>query len=117
MALKKIPCPQAAVNGWAGAVMSPEMYNLIDPNAFHLNIAPVTSTLVYPNKFKPDGDPVPYTCEEKSTIDAKFARVKNTLRHGKTYTEHAMTHSTSTSMMLSKLHRRLHCQQQVGTQR
>jgi hypothetical protein len=28
-----------------------------------------------------------------------------------------MTHSTSTSMMLSKLHRRLHCQQQVGTQR
>jgi hypothetical protein len=25
-ALKKIPCPQSAVNGWAGAVMSPEMY-------------------------------------------------------------------------------------------
>ncbi len=29
-ALKKIPCPQFAVNGWAGAVMSPEMYALID---------------------------------------------------------------------------------------
>ena len=34
-ALKKIPCPQSAVNGWAGAVMSPEMYALIDQNTFH----------------------------------------------------------------------------------
>jgi hypothetical protein len=42
-ALKKIPCPQSAVNGWAGAVMSPEMYALvIDQNTFHLNIAPRT---------------------------------------------------------------------------
>ena len=57
--------------------MSPEMYILINPNAFHLNIAPVTSTPAYPNKFNPDGDPIPYTCEEKSTIDAKFAGVKN----------------------------------------
>ena len=76
-ALKKIPCPQSAVNGWAGAVMSPEMYILIDPNSFHLNIAPITSTPAYPNKFNPDRDPVPYTREEKSTIDAKFTRVKN----------------------------------------
>ncbi len=36
-ALKKIPCPQSPVNGWTGAVMSPEMYALIDQNAFHLN--------------------------------------------------------------------------------
>jgi hypothetical protein len=57
--------------------MSPEMYILINPNAFHLNIAPVTSTPAYPNKVNPDGDPIPYTCEEKSTIDAKFAGVKN----------------------------------------
>ncbi len=76
-ALKKIPCPQSAFNGWAGAVMSPEMYILIDPNPFHLNIAPITSTSAYPNKFNPDGDPVPYTRKEKSTINAKFARIKN----------------------------------------
>jgi hypothetical protein len=64
-ALKKIPCPQSAVNGWADAVMSPEMYILTDPNPFHLNIAPITSTPVCPNKFNPDRDPVPYTGEEK----------------------------------------------------
>jgi hypothetical protein len=39
-ALKKIPRPQSPVNGWAGAVMSPEMYALIDQNIFHLNIPP-----------------------------------------------------------------------------
>jgi hypothetical protein len=66
----------------AGAVMSPEMYSLkmyslIDPNAFHLNIAPCTSTPAYPNKFNRDGVAVPYTREEKSTIDAKYAMVKN----------------------------------------
>ena len=47
-ALKKIPCPQLAVNGWAGAVMSPKMYALIDQNMFHLNIAPTTTTPVCP---------------------------------------------------------------------
>jgi hypothetical protein len=76
-ALKKIPCPQSAVNGWTGAIMSPEMYILINPNPFHLNIPPTTSTPAYPNKFNPDKDPVPYTREEKSKINAKFARVKN----------------------------------------
>ena len=76
-ALKKIPCPQSPVNGWAGAVMSPEMYALIDQNSFHLNIAPTTTTPAYPNKFTPDGVNVPYTREEKSTIDAKFVLKKN----------------------------------------
>ncbi len=65
-ALKKIPSPQSAVNGWAGAVMSPEMYALIDQNTFHLNIAPTTTTPAYPNKFNPDGVNVPYSREEKS---------------------------------------------------
>ena len=37
-ALKKIPCPQSSVNGWAGAVLSPAMYALIDPTPFHWNI-------------------------------------------------------------------------------
>ena len=57
--------------------MSPEMYILIDPNPFHLNITPVTTTPAYPNKFNPDGVLVPYTPKEKSTIDARFAMVKN----------------------------------------
>ena len=84
-ALKKIPCPQSAFNGWAGAVMSPEMYILIDPNPFHLNIAPVTTTPAYPNKFNPDGANVPYSQEEKSTINAKLELTKN---YFKTLEEH-----------------------------
>ncbi len=50
-ALKKIPCPQSPVNGWPGAVMSPEMYALVDQNVFHLNITPTTTTPSYPIKF------------------------------------------------------------------
>ncbi len=76
-AIKKIPCPQSRVNGWAGAVMSPEMYVLIDPNLFHLNIAPATATMAYPIKYNPDRAIVPYTREGKSTIDVKFTMVKN----------------------------------------
>jgi hypothetical protein len=35
--------------------MSPEMYTLIDQNAFHLNIAPTTATPAYPRKTNSDG--------------------------------------------------------------
>ncbi len=60
-ALKKIPCSQSPVNGWARAVMSPEMYVLINFNLFHLNIEPTTATLAYQIKYNPDGAIVPYT--------------------------------------------------------
>jgi hypothetical protein len=76
-AIKKIPCPQSPVNGWAGAVMSPEMYILINPNLFHLNISPRTATLAYPIKYNPDRAIVPNTRKEKSIINAKFSTVKN----------------------------------------
>jgi hypothetical protein len=103
-ALKKIPCPQSAVNGWAGAVMSPEMYALIDQNVFHLHIAPTTTTPAYLNKFNPDGANVPYSREEKSTIDAKFES-----------TARATTHLRSTSTTPTKLHRQRIHQKQDGT--
>ena len=76
-ALKKIPCSQPAVNGWAGAVVSPEMCILINTNPFHQNIAPVTTTPAHTNEFNPEGVLVPYTCNEKSTINAIFTMVKN----------------------------------------
>ena len=41
-ALKKLPCPQLAANGWYGAVMSPPMYALVNGTPFHFNIAPAT---------------------------------------------------------------------------
>jgi hypothetical protein len=84
------------VNGWARAVMPPERYVLIDLNLFHLNIAPATATPAYPIKYNPDRAIVPYTREEKSTIDAKFSMVKNYLKPGKTFIKHAMTHSMCT---------------------
>ncbi len=42
-ALKKVPCPQSAVNGWAGAVLAPAMYALIDTNPFKWRINPRTA--------------------------------------------------------------------------
>ncbi len=38
-ALKKLPCPQLAVNGWSGAVISLPMYALIDMTPFDLYCA------------------------------------------------------------------------------
>jgi hypothetical protein len=76
-ALKKILCPQSPVNGWAGAVMSPEMYIAINFTPFHLNIAPTTATPAYPIKYNAEGVIVPYTHKERSTIDAKFSMVEN----------------------------------------
>jgi hypothetical protein len=60
------------VNGWAGAVMSPVLYALINPNLFHLNIAPISGTPAYPIKYNPEGVVVPYMSEKKSTINAKI---------------------------------------------
>ncbi len=76
-ALKQIPCPQSSVNGWAGAVMSPEMYALIDATPFHLRIATKTTTPDYPDKLNVQGVSIPYTREEKSKIDTEFLHVKN----------------------------------------
>ncbi len=76
-ALKQIPCPQSGVNRWAGAIMSPNMYALIDPMPFHLNIATKTDTPNYPEKRDANNNIGAYTRKEKSTIDAKFTRAKN----------------------------------------
>jgi len=55
-ALKKVPCPQSAINGWAGAVLSPAMYALIDTTPFHWNIS-TTAIPEFPARFAllPDG--------------------------------------------------------------
>ena len=85
-ALKKVPCPQSRVNGWAGAVLAPAMYTLIDNTVFHCNI----STPPFP-KFPPryaatddnsQGALIPYTCKEILTITAKHTRAKNYMDTG-----------------------------------
>ena len=49
-ALKKVPCPQSAINGWFGAVLSPVMYALINTTAFHWNIS-ASPIPVFPARF------------------------------------------------------------------
>jgi hypothetical protein len=85
-ALKKVPCPQSGVKGWAGAVLAPAIYALIDNAAFHWNM----STTPVP-KFPPghvlnddgtQGGLIPYTREEILTITAKHTRAKNYMDTG-----------------------------------
>ena len=70
------------------------------------------------NKLNPDGDPVPYMREEKSTIDAKlkFTRVKEYFETLKNIYRACYDTLNEHITMLSKLHRQQHRQQQVGTQ-
>ena len=64
-ALKKLPCPQLAVNGWSGALISPPMYALIDGTSFNFNIAPATDVADYPPIFAVDGVTIiPYKREQ-----------------------------------------------------
>ena len=80
-ALKKVPCPQSAINGWSGAVLSPAMYALIDTTAFHWNIS-TTTIPQFPARFVLEDDgtngaEIPYTREEILTITATHARKKH----------------------------------------
>ena len=76
--LKKLPCPQSAVNGWSGAVMSPPMYALIDGTPFDFNIAPATDVADFPPIYAVDGITIiPYKREQTLSINAKFNRSKN----------------------------------------
>ena len=77
-ALKKVSCPQSAINGWSGAVQSPAMYALIDTTAFQWNIS-TTTIPEFPARFVQEDDgtngaKIPYTREEILTISATHAR-------------------------------------------
>ena len=78
--VKKIPCPQSPVNGWAGAIMSPEMYVLINANLFHLINAPTTATPAYPIKYNPDGAIVPYMPKRNPPSMQNFPWLRTTLK-------------------------------------
>jgi hypothetical protein len=77
-ALKRIPCPQSTVNRWSGAVMSKEMYALIDATPFTPGKKPTTNVPDFPRRFEADGTTViPYTCEKTINITRKFDREQN----------------------------------------
>jgi hypothetical protein len=80
-ALKKIPCPQSSVNGWAGAVLSPAMYALIDPTPFHWNIT-TTPVPRFPLRYEATTDGsigplIAYTREEILTITTTHTHAKH----------------------------------------
>ena len=85
-ALKKVPCPQSGVNGWAGAVLAPAMYALIDNNPFHWNISTTPVPEFPPRHIVLDdgtqGALIPYTREEILTITAKHTRAKHYMDTG-----------------------------------
>ncbi len=81
LALKKIPCPQSSVNGWAGAVLSPAMYALINPTPFHWNIT-TTPVSEFPLRYAATTDgslgaSIAFTHKEILTITAKHTRTKH----------------------------------------
>ena len=80
-ALKKVPCPQSAINGWSGAVLAPAMYALVDTKRFHWNIfaspIPEFPARFVQNNDGTDGAKIPYTREEIFTITATHACFKH----------------------------------------
>ncbi len=85
-ALKKVPCPQSGVNGWAGTVLAPAMYALIDNATFHWNIS-TTAVPEFPSQYVVNDDGtqgllIPYARKEILTITAKHTRAKNYMDTG-----------------------------------
>jgi hypothetical protein len=48
-ALKQLVCPQSAIHGWAGLVMDPVMYTLLEPTALFASIGNPGNFPVYAN--------------------------------------------------------------------
>ncbi len=97
-ALKQTPCPQSSVNEWAGAVMSPEMYALIDATPFHLRIAtkPLLQITLISWTRKVSSSPTGTKRSQKSMQNSCAQRI--TSRRGRTYIARCMIHSTCMSM-------------------
>jgi hypothetical protein len=79
--LKQITCPQSPVNGWAGFVLTPAMYALIDPKPFNLkllNLLTTTGVPKFPPIYSAEGTTViPYTCKQTLCITAALTCQKN----------------------------------------
>ena len=97
-ALKQISCPQSSVNGWTGAVMSPEMYALIDANPFHLRIATKTTTPNYSDKLDAQGVTSPTRAKRSQKLTQNSCAQRITSRRGRTYIVWCVIHLTCMSM-------------------
>ncbi len=79
--LKRITCPQSPVNGWAGFVLTPAMYALINPKPFDLkllNLPTITRVPEFPPIYAANNTTIiPYTRKQTLRITAAFTRQKN----------------------------------------
>jgi hypothetical protein len=79
--LKWIACPQSQVNGWAGFVLTPAMYSLIDPKPFNLkllNLPTTTGVPKFPPIYAANGTTViSNTQEQMLCITDTFTRQRN----------------------------------------
>jgi hypothetical protein len=79
--LKQITCPQSPVNGWAGFVLTPAMYALINQKPFNLkllNLPTTTGVPEFPPIYAADGTTViPYTRKQTLCITAAFTHQKS----------------------------------------
>jgi hypothetical protein len=75
------------VNRWAGTVLAPALYALIDTTPFHWKIKPTTSVPDFPARFALQADgtqgaPLPYSQEEILSITAEHTLKKNYYENG-----------------------------------
>jgi hypothetical protein len=79
--LKWITCPQSPVNRWAGFMLTPAMYALIDPKPFNLkllNLPTISGVPKFPPIYATNGTTIiPYTREQTLRITAAFTHQKN----------------------------------------
>jgi hypothetical protein len=97
-ALKHIPCPQSTVNGWSRAVMSKEMYALIDATPFTPGKKLTTNVPDFPRKFEQMEPPSsPTRMKKPSTSHGNLTVNKITTKLASTSTDQYMTHLTPLS--------------------
>jgi hypothetical protein len=99
-ALKHFAGPQLTVNGWLGAVMSKDMYALVDGTPFKAGNKPKTEVPGFPKICEADGIiPIPNTHEQTSASPGNLIASKTTTKHPSTSVARSTTRLIATLAM------------------
>ncbi len=109
--LKHLPCPQSTVNRWLGAVMSKEMYALVDSTPFKPDQKPTSDVPEFSKIYKDEASPrSPALARKPSASPENLITIKITTKCASTSIARSMTHSIAISAMPSRSHPRHHHQ-------